>query len=173
MKGKKGQAAVEYLLTYGWAILLLVVVIGAIFASGILTPSYFIAEECYLGPNLPCNFQVYSDQTTLKTYVLLDVTNGFPYTVKLSSFKINQQDITGEISPMGWTTDGLTIPSGDNKSIKFEIDKLYSNGELKKFGTSIDYVSCAKEINEKCQVTDALNHEISGRIIARIIAVKT
>ena len=32
---KKGQAAMEYLMTYGWAILIIIVVVGALFAMGV------------------------------------------------------------------------------------------------------------------------------------------
>jgi hypothetical protein len=35
---KKSQAALEYLMTYGWAILVIVIVIAALYAMGVLTP---------------------------------------------------------------------------------------------------------------------------------------
>jgi len=34
----KGQAAMEYLMTYGWAILIVIAVIAALYAMGIFTP---------------------------------------------------------------------------------------------------------------------------------------
>jgi len=34
---KKGQAAMEYLMTYGWAILIVIVVVAALFAMGVFT----------------------------------------------------------------------------------------------------------------------------------------
>ncbi len=38
-KNKKGQSAMEYLMTYGWAILVIVVVVGALYAMGVFNPS--------------------------------------------------------------------------------------------------------------------------------------
>ena len=36
---RKGQAAMEFLMTYGWAILVVLVVIGALAYFGILSPT--------------------------------------------------------------------------------------------------------------------------------------
>ncbi len=38
MFDKKGQAALEYLMTYGWALVVIVIVIAALFAFGIFNP---------------------------------------------------------------------------------------------------------------------------------------
>ena len=35
----KGQTAMEYLMTYGWAILIVIVVIAALYSMGVFTPS--------------------------------------------------------------------------------------------------------------------------------------
>lgn len=42
---KKGQAALEYLMTYGWAILIIIVVVAALYAMGVFTVS----------PGVPCS----------------------------------------------------------------------------------------------------------------------
>jgi hypothetical protein len=36
---KKGQSAMEYLMTYGWAILIVIIVAAALYALGVFTPS--------------------------------------------------------------------------------------------------------------------------------------
>jgi len=36
---KKGQSAMEYLMTYGWAILIILIAIGALFYLGVFSPS--------------------------------------------------------------------------------------------------------------------------------------
>ncbi len=40
----KGQAALEFLMTYGWAILIVVVVVAALFAMNVFNPSSFVGE---------------------------------------------------------------------------------------------------------------------------------
>jgi len=45
---KKGQAAMEYLMTYGWAILIIIVVVGALFAMGVFKTSSSVAcSPCF------------------------------------------------------------------------------------------------------------------------------
>ena len=41
---RKGQAALEFLMTYGWAILIVVVVVAALFAMNVFNPSSFVGE---------------------------------------------------------------------------------------------------------------------------------
>ena len=55
MKGnKKGQAAMEFLMTYGWAILVVLVVIGALAYFGILNPQTLLPERCELQQGFYC-----------------------------------------------------------------------------------------------------------------------
>ncbi len=42
---KKGQAALDFMMTYGWAILLVVIIAIALFAMGIFNPSNFIGNK--------------------------------------------------------------------------------------------------------------------------------
>ncbi|MBI3036442.1 hypothetical protein HYY73_01620 [Candidatus Woesearchaeota archaeon] len=49
LKSMKGQAAMEFLMTYGWAILVVLVVIGALSYFGVLSPSTLLPEKCNEG----------------------------------------------------------------------------------------------------------------------------
>ncbi|MBI2971322.1 MAG: hypothetical protein HYY37_02805 [Candidatus Aenigmarchaeota archaeon] len=42
----KGQGALEYLMTYGWALLIIVVVGAALYASGVLNPATYTQSRC-------------------------------------------------------------------------------------------------------------------------------
>ncbi|MBI5391980.1 hypothetical protein HZB00_03170, partial [Candidatus Woesearchaeota archaeon] len=52
---KKGQAAMEFLMTYGWAILVVLVAIGALAYFGVLSPSRFLPRSCTIGPGFSCD----------------------------------------------------------------------------------------------------------------------
>ena len=56
---KKGQAALEFLTTYGWAFLIILVMIGALAYFGVLDPSNFAAERCVAKTPLTCDGQNY------------------------------------------------------------------------------------------------------------------
>lgn len=43
----KGQAALEFLMNYGWAILVVLIVIGALSYFGVLSPDRFIEDKCF------------------------------------------------------------------------------------------------------------------------------
>lgn len=51
---RKGQAAMEFLMTYGWAILVVLVAIGALAYFGVLSPSKFLPKSCTLEPGMGC-----------------------------------------------------------------------------------------------------------------------
>ena len=43
---RKGQGALEYLMTYGWALLIVVIVGAALYALGVLNPSTYQKSTC-------------------------------------------------------------------------------------------------------------------------------
>ena len=50
----KAQAAMEFLMTYGWAILVVLAAIAALAYFGVLSPEKFLGEKCILEPGLAC-----------------------------------------------------------------------------------------------------------------------
>ena len=51
---KKEQAAIEFLMTYGWAILVVLAALSALFYFGILSPDRFLPEKCMLPSGMAC-----------------------------------------------------------------------------------------------------------------------
>ncbi|MBI2670841.1 hypothetical protein HYX18_02600 [Candidatus Woesearchaeota archaeon] len=51
---KKGQAAMEFLMTYGWAILVVLIAIGALAYFGVLNPGRFLPSACVISNQLGC-----------------------------------------------------------------------------------------------------------------------
>ena len=54
MKNNKGQSALEFLMTYGWAFLAMLLVVGVLVSSGFLNPENFIPEKCRFGQEAIC-----------------------------------------------------------------------------------------------------------------------
>jgi hypothetical protein len=52
--GKKAQAALEYLTTYGWAILTALVALGALSYFGFMNPTALMPDKCDFGKQLEC-----------------------------------------------------------------------------------------------------------------------
>jgi len=51
---KKGQAAMEFLMTYGWAILVVLAAIGALAYFGVLSPDRFMPSKCMISGGFSC-----------------------------------------------------------------------------------------------------------------------
>ena len=75
---RKGQAAMEFLMTYGWAILVVLIAIGALAYFGVLNPARFLPNSCTLFPGLACTeFRVVATETgSLFGRIDLFVRNG-------------------------------------------------------------------------------------------------
>lgn len=56
---KRGQAALEFLATYGWAFIVILIVIGALAYFGVTAPQRLLPDRCNLGAEFNCiNYQV-------------------------------------------------------------------------------------------------------------------
>ena len=56
----KAQSAMEYLMTYGWAILIIAVVLGALFSLGVFSGSSLLGTSCVASPGYYCQNPVLS-----------------------------------------------------------------------------------------------------------------
>ena len=64
-RNRKAQSAMEYLMTYGWAILIIAVVLGALFSLGVFSGASLIGNACIAGPGYYCGTMVYTHAGTL------------------------------------------------------------------------------------------------------------
>ena len=51
---RKGQASIEFLTTYGWAIMAVIVAVSTLAYFGIISPSRQLPEKCLFGNGLTC-----------------------------------------------------------------------------------------------------------------------
>ncbi|MCL5238856.1 MAG: hypothetical protein M1286_00050 [Candidatus Marsarchaeota archaeon] len=51
----KAQSAMEYLMTYGWAILIIAVVLGALFSLGVFSSGTLLGTSCIPAPGYLCS----------------------------------------------------------------------------------------------------------------------
>ena len=73
---RKGQAAMEFLMTYGWAMLIIIVMIGAITYFGVTNPKKLVPDTCVFASGLNCKeFIITSNDTSNTMYVKADVIN--------------------------------------------------------------------------------------------------
>ena len=61
----KSQSAMEYLMTYGWAILIIAVVLGALYSLGIFNGANFLGGTCVASPGYLCSNPLLATDGTL------------------------------------------------------------------------------------------------------------
>jgi len=82
-KSRKSQAAMEFLMTYGWAILVVLAAIAALAYFGVLSPEKFLPEKCLIETGFTCiSSKVETGQSTI---VLL---NGLSRSITVDSIQI-------------------------------------------------------------------------------------
>jgi hypothetical protein len=158
----RAQAAIEYLITYGWAILLLAVAVTLLLATGRFSLSSLIAEECNLGSTLPCNAQLYQAGDDLK--LVVNISNGFSYKIGIKEvkFTLQDEDISKTISPLD------VIESGSSIKLNTTFPHVtVAKDSIKKVKVELTYYSCAPQENSECN-SELANYVISGRIISRV-----
>jgi hypothetical protein len=81
---KRGQAAMEFLMTYGWAILVVLAAIGALAYFGVLSPDRFLPEKCTLPSGVACLDHKYTG-----TAIQLSIQNAAGFDMTGVSVAIN------------------------------------------------------------------------------------
>jgi len=113
---RKAQAALEFLMTYGWAILVVLVAIGALAYFGVLSPDRFLPSKCTLPSGIACTDFVVgatSIQVTLRNGLGSDINT---VTVAASGCTVAATGALTNGQQAGFTVSGCTIPSGSKYS---------------------------------------------------------
>ena len=129
---KRGQAAMEFLMTYGWAILAVILSIAALAYFGVLNPSRFLPESCTLFPGLACKDFTITDDGDMVTIMLINGI-GSPLTLtpdtKLNNcggclVKLNNLDLPQPVSDGQTVNLSFYLTSGSiaNAGSKFKSD---------------------------------------------------
>ena len=130
---RKAQAAMEFLMTYGWAILAAVIAIAALAYFGVFSPARYMPNVCTINSPLGCD-EYSIDSTTGITIVL---RNGAGDSVDISSFQVgNCAPIVVGIIPDGGTNTTVslagcgTLTAGDKYKGDITVEYTKGSGTL-------------------------------------------
>lgn len=122
MNKMRGQAAMEYLMTYGWALLILLVVIGVLFSMGVFNPQNYMSEECSFQPSLQCKGVSLTPNGVLTIYLV----NGLGYGVDGWEMEVDGKPAN------------YSIEEGMEK-FTIQLDKEYKPYDIQKFKPILTY----------------------------------
>ena len=116
----KGQSAMEFLMTYSWAILAIIFVISVIVFTGYFSVGKYQMNECRIHPDLPCLMPVSAYDTAGGGYlgVKTNITNGMGFNITINSISTREID-------HGYVSDSIASPAlplalQPGQSFKFE-----------------------------------------------------
>ena len=107
LRNLKSQAALEFLTTYGWAFLVILIMISALAYFGILRPSRLLPDRCTFGPEMECqDFQISKTANTIKVRLKNNV--GEP--VNINSITASTESATALSCTTSPTVSGVWSP---------------------------------------------------------------
>lgn len=87
----KSQAALEFLTTYGWAFLVILIMISTLAYFGILSPGKILPNRCNIGPEFEClDFQISATANTFK----IRLKNNVGEPIAVQSMALDSESIT-------------------------------------------------------------------------------
>ncbi len=123
LRKKKGQAAVEFLTTYGWAIIGVFVVVGALSYFGFLDTTRFVLESCDTGSQLQCKEMYVNNQGDFE----IALRNNYPVNLNIEEIWVDKVRVFNSNSSKlssGNAASFLVNVGPQNKDIKKNFDVI-------------------------------------------------
>jgi len=141
MHNKKSQAALEFLTTYAWAFLVILIMVGALAYFGVLSPSKLLPDRCNFGSEVSC------DKNRMKvdksdTGPTMALTNNFGTAVTIKTIRVINSN-TGSGCDETTPVDNTDWPSGGTITLTATGCGTLIENEKIKFSVEIDYYAIA------------------------------
>jgi hypothetical protein len=142
---RRGQAAMEFLMTYGWAIFVVLMAIGALAYFGVLSPDKFLSDKCMASPPFACTqYKITGDAVS---NVNISLQNGAGIDLVNMSVRLSCSDgsdaaiVTGtDVSTANGETQNIVFtcpqqPVGDRFKANYTITYLKAGEEFDHYTT--------------------------------------
>lgn len=146
---KKGQAAVEYLVTYGWAFLAILATVGVMSYFGLLNPSKYIPDSCQFGNQLNCQDHYLDDNQN----IVIRFQNNFEDDISIT--EIYEEGIAVNIPTP------IDIDRGDIKRVDLLTTRELFSGTKESFELVIEF-----QRNDGTGTTP--KHNVSGEVFGEV-----
>ncbi len=173
LKGLKGrrraQAAMEFLMTYGWAILVVLVVIGALAYFGVLSPSTLLPEKCTFPVSLTC-----SDHSVSATGITLVLLNGAGRDMLVRSVSATSDALVGGLACNCNNTAQGSVALRNGQSASFTLTGANGGVPIAPCLTPCTYLDVGRDKNRynitvRYSWMDSLTlyHSLPGELLGR------
>lgn len=119
---QKAQSAMEYLITYSWAIIIISVTLATLYALGLFNPSAFISNQCIFPADFGClSAFLYANGT-----FNINLEQSTPVAINITAAGCNNAGLTTNMIPYNGA-NAIYLPVGGNTSLSIQ---CYSNGSV-------------------------------------------
>ena len=175
---KKAQAAMEFLMTYSWAILAVLVVIGALVYFGVFDFENFFPDRCALGHPLQCVDNSLSQDANNNITISFLISNQDQRSLNITNVSITSEALNGPCyvdnvieatgngsdNPNG-TLDRSSIGKGESQTVRVKRTATSECGpsdtisrNKNKYEVTVEYYYTGS--NEE------FKHQVKGEILA-------
>ncbi len=156
---KKGQAAMEFLMTYGWAILVVIAAIAALAYFGVLDPANLLPERCQSSAGMDC----IDTAVVTTTGVTLALRNNVGSTIEITD--VDGVDCTGNSCVVSGTSGTCTpaasfvaVNVSNNEVLRATVSCSLPDGERYDDTITVSYTNTETGLQHEVPV------DVRGRI---------
>lgn len=151
---RKAQAAMEFLMTYGWAILVVLAAIAALAYFGVLSPGNLLPQKCEFSSGTDCVETPSAVRTANTITVALVNSNGFDMLVGGSIGTAGDYTCNNAVTFADYDADG-TWENGEAAVVTFSCTALPDAGERYRTDLSFNYSSSSSGMEHRATGTVA------------------
>ena len=145
---KKGQAAVEYLITYGWAFAVILAAIGVLAYFGFLDPDRYIPDSCEFGEQMQCVDFFIDDEGNL----LLRFRNNYEEPITITDVYSTEGDVT-------FPGPSINIDRGEVIRVSATSSRTMFDGEKERFELQIQFQ----------RTGGTIGHNVTGVLFGEVV----
>ncbi len=158
---KKAQAAMEFLMTYGWAILVVLVVIGALAYFGVLSPSTLLPEKCAFPISLTC-----VDHEVGAASLILSLQNGGGRDMNIKWISASSEALgTGSVGVGCHTAAAVVLRNGEKNLFKLDTGDVAGACDFRPTGR--DKTRYNISVSYSWVDSPTITHSLSGELLAK------
>ena len=96
IRKRRSQAALEFLTTYGWAFLVILIMMSALAYFGVLNPSKLLPDRCNFGSEIRCNknLMIINNAASPGNTIVMRLANNFGTPVTVTSATVTTDVVT-------------------------------------------------------------------------------
>jgi hypothetical protein len=159
--GFKSQSAMEYLTTYGWAIIIIAVVLTALFELGLFNPGSFVNTTCTFPANFGCITAVlYSTNSTL----IINLQQSLPSSINITAYGCNAQGTVSNMIKPDTPSNQIELGIGQNLTFGMQCYNNYTlitttPGQIFKGFVLVNYTT----------LSSGFIHTVIGTLVAKAV----